>query len=178
MSRIGKKPIQVPANTKINISDSKVQVEGPKGKLEYMLPPNFKADVKEGFLTVYRPSDSKKDMALHGLARSMINNLIKGVTDGFMKRLEIQGVGFRAQLQGKTLVLQLGFTHPINFQVPDGIVVEVPKPVDIIVKGIDRQKVGQAAADIRAYFKPEPYKGKGIRYFGEYVKKKAGKAVA
>ncbi|MDD5449519.1 MAG: 50S ribosomal protein L6 [Candidatus Omnitrophica bacterium] len=178
MSRIGKKPIQVPANTKINISGSKVLVEGPKGKMEYTLPPAFKAEFKEGQLLVIRPSDVKKDMALHGLARSMLNNLVKGVTDGFSKRLEIQGVGFRGALQGKTLVLQLGFTHPINFQIPEGIVVEVPKPTDIIVKGIDKQKVGQVAADIRSYFKPEPYKGKGIRYSGEYVKKKVGKAVA
>lgn len=178
MSRIGKKPITVPANVKVNISNSKVIVEGPKGKLEYTLHPNFKAELKGPSLTIHRPSDFKEDLALHGLARSMINNMIKGVTDGFTKSLEIQGVGYRAQLQGKTLVLQLGFTHPVNFQIPEGIVIEVPKPTDIIIKGIDKQKVGQAAADIRAYFEPEPYKGKGIRYTGEYVRKKAGKAVA
>jgi large subunit ribosomal protein L6 len=178
MSRIGKKPIQVPANVKVNVSNSNVQVEGPKGKLEYMLPPALKVEIKEGLLTVLRPSDSKMHMSLHGLARTMINNMIKGVTEGFTKRLEIQGVGYRAQLQGKILNIQLSFTHPINFQIPDGIVIEVPKPTDIIIKGIDKQKVGQVAANIRAYYKPEPYKGKGIRYSGEYVRKKAGKAVA
>jgi len=178
MSRIGKKPVQVPANVTVTIAGLKVSVEGPKGKLDYTMPPDFKAQVKEGQLTVTRPSDVKQDMAYHGLARNMINNMIKGVTDGYSKGLEIHGVGFRAQVQGKALVMQLGFTHPINFAIPDGIVVETPKPTDIVVKGIDKQKVGQAAANIRSYFKPEPYKGKGIRYVGEYVRKKAGKAVA
>lgn len=178
MSRIGKKPIQIPNNVKVNITGLKVSIEGPKGKLEYTLHSNFKAEVKDGMLTVSRPSDAKKDLAFHGLARSMINNIVKGVTEGYTKSLEIHGVGYRAQVQGKTLVIQLGFTHPINFQIPDGIVIETPKPTDIIVKGIDKQKVGQAAANIRSFFEPEPYKGKGIRYVGEYVRKKAGKAVA
>jgi len=178
MSRIGKKPIQVPSGVKINISGLNVLVEGPKGKLSYTMPADFKAELKDGFISVLRPSDDKKAMALHGLARSLINNMIKGTTEGFVKNLEIQGVGFKAQLAGKQLTIQLSFTHPINFQIPDGIVIEVPKPTEIVVKGIDKQKVGQAAADIRAYFKPEPYKGKGIRYAGEYVRKKAGKAVA
>lgn len=178
MSRVGKKPIQIPSNVKVTVSGLRVQVEGPKGKLEYVTPPNFKIEIKDGLLTVFRPSDAKQDMAYHGLARNMINNMIKGVTDGFSKSLEIHGVGFRAQIQGKILVIQLGFTHPINFQIPEGIVIEVPKPTDIIVKGIDKQKVGQAAANIRNYLRPEPYKGKGIRYVGEYVRKKAGKAVA
>lgn len=178
MSRIGKKTIQIPSNVKINISNSKVLVEGPKGKLDYTLPADFKVETKEGVITVLRPSESKRHLSLHGLARSMINNMIKGVTEGFTKSLEIQGTGFRAQVQGKALVIQLGFTHPVNFQIPEGIVIEVPKPTDIIIKGIDKQKVGQVAADIRASFKPEPYKGKGIRYVGEYVRKKAGKTVA
>ncbi len=163
---------------KVVISGLKVAVEGPKGKLEYIMPPNFKAEQKDGWITVTRPSDVKQDLAYHGLARSYINNIIKGVTDGYSKNLEIQGVGFKAQLQGKTLILNLGYTHPINFQIPDGITVETPKPTEIVVKGIDKQKVGQAAANIREYYEPEPYKGKGIRYSGEYVRKKAGKAVA
>ncbi|MBI4335150.1 MAG: 50S ribosomal protein L6 [Candidatus Omnitrophica bacterium] len=178
MSRIGKKSIQIPSGVKLNVTGCKVAVEGPKGRLDYTLPADFKTELKDGRLTVLRPSDSKKDMSLHGLARSMINNMIKGVTEGFVKTMEIQGVGYRAQLQGKTLVMQLGFTHAVNFQIPDGIVIEVPKPTDIIVRGIDKQKVGQAASNIRSYYKPEPYKGKGIRYTGEYVRKKAGKAVA
>ncbi len=178
MSRIAKKPIKVPSNVKINVAGSKVVVEGPKGKLDYTLLPEFKIEIKDGLLMVIRPGDSKRDLSYHGLTWRLINNMVKGVTDGFSKSLAIHGVGFRAQIQGKTLVMQLGFTHPINFQIPDGIVIEVPKPTDIIVKGIDKQKVGQAAADIRSYFEPEPYKGKGIRYVGEYVRKKAGKAVA
>ena len=178
MSRIGKKPIQIPSGVKIQIVNSKVLVEGPKGKLEYLLPQSINVEIKDNLLTVRRATDSKADMSYHGLARSMINNMVKGVTDGFAKKLEIQGVGYRAQLQGKVLIMQLGFTHPINFQISDGIVIEVPKPTDIFVKGIDKQKVGQAAANIRGYYKPEPYKGKGIRYSGEYVRKKAGKAVA
>ncbi len=178
MSRIGKKPIQVPGNVKVSITNLKVLVEGPKGKLEYTMPAGFKTQVKDASLTVLRPSEVKKDQALHGLARSMINNMIKGVTDGYQKNLEIQGVGFKGQIQGKTLVMNLGFTHAINFQIPEGIVIETPKPTEIVVRGIDKQKVGQAAADIRSFFIPEPYKGKGIRYAGEYVRKKAGKAVA
>lgn len=162
----------------MNISGLKVAVEGPKGKLDYTMPPGFKADLKDTQVTVLRPSDSKQDMAFHGLARSMINNMIKGVTDGFSKNLEIHGVGYRAQVQGKNLVIQLGFTHPVTFVIPEGIVAEVPKPTEISIKGIDTQKVGQFAANIRACMEPEPYKGKGIRYAGEYVKKKAGKAVA
>lgn len=178
MSRIGKKPIKIPAAVKVNIAGAKVSVEGPKGKLDFTLPESIKAEVKEGSLTVTRGSDTKQTMAFHGLSRSMINNMIKGVTDGFVITLEVHGVGFRAQVQGKTLVMSLGFTHPINYHIPEGVVVETPKLTDIIVKGIDKQKVGQAAANIRSYCEPEPYKGKGIRYTGEYVRKKVGKAVA
>lgn len=178
MSRLGKKPIKVPANVKINVAGLRVSVEGPKGKLEHTMPPNFKVEIKDGVLTVSRPSDTKADLAFHGLTWRCISNMIDGVTAGFIKSLEIHGVGFKAQLQGKVLVMQLGFTHPINFQIPEGITIEVPKPTDIIVKGINKQLVGQVAANIRSYFKPEPYKGKGIRYVGEYVRKKAGKAVA
>ncbi|NQU73367.1 MAG: 50S ribosomal protein L6 [Candidatus Omnitrophica bacterium] len=178
MSRIAKKSIQVPSNVKVKIAGPTVNVEGPKGKLEYTLQPGFKLNIKEGAIDVVRPSDSKTDLAFQGLSWRLINNMVKGVTDGFEKRLEVRGVGYKAQIQEKTLVMQLGFTHPINFQIPEGIVIETPKPTDIVVKGIDKQKVGQAAADIRAYYKPEPYKGKGIRYVGEYVRKKAGKAVA
>lgn len=178
MSRMGKKPIPVPSNVKVNIADLKVHVDGPKGKLEYLMHHGFKAALKDSFITISRPTDSKQDMAFHGLARSMINNMIKGVADGFVKTLEVQGVGYRAQVQGKELVIQLGFSHPIKYHIPEGIVVETPKPTDIVIKGVDKQKVGQAAAEIRGFMKPEPYKGKGIRYTGEYVRKKAGKAVA
>jgi len=178
MSRIAKKSIPVPSNVKVKVAGLKVNVEGPKGKLEYTLPPGFKLNVKEGAIDVVRPSDSKADLSFQGLSWRLINNMVRGVTDGFEKRLEVRGVGYKAQIQGKALVMQLGFTHPINFPIPEGIVIEAPKLTDIIVKGIDKQKVGQVAADIRAYFKPEPYKGKGIRYVGEYVRKKAGKAVA
>lgn len=178
MSRIGKKPIQIPGTVKVNIAGSRVNVEGPKGKLAYTLPSGITAELKKDLLVFTRPSDSKQAMAFHGLARNMTQNMVVGVTEGFSKRLEIRGVGYRAQVQGKNLVLQLGFTHPINFAIPEGIVIETPKPTDVIVKGIDKQQVGQVAANIRAYFKPEPYKGKGVRYVGEYVRKKVGKAVA
>jgi len=178
MSRIGKKPVQVPNGVKVNISGLMVTVEGPKGKLSYTMRENFKAEVKDNSVIVTRPSDLKSDSAFQGLARNMIRNMIIGVSEGFSKKLEIQGVGYKAQVQGKTLLLQLGFTHPINFAIPEGIVIEAEKPTNITVRGIDKQKVGQAAADIRAFYKPEPYKGKGIRYSGEYVRKKAGKTIA
>ena len=142
------------------------------------MPNRFKAEVKDGMITVSRPSDSKQDKSTHGLIRSLINNMIIGVMTGYQKDLEITGVGFKAQVQGKVLNITLSYTHPINFNIPDGITVETPKPNLITVKGIDKAKVGEVAAEIRDYYRPEPYKCKGIKYVGEHVRRKAGKAVA
>ncbi len=177
MSRVGKKPILIPKNVKVSVSGNTVLVEGPKGKLTFDSHPNMTVEVKADQVIVSRRSDEKSDKALHGLTRTLINNMVVGTTAGYQKELEIQGVGFRAQVSGKKLVLQLGFSHPVEFHIPEGIVIETPKPTQIIIKGIDKQKVGETAAEIRAIFPPEPYKGKGIRYVGEYVRKKVGKAV-
>lgn len=177
MSRVGKKPILIPKNVKVSVTGNTVLVEGPKGKLIFDAHPNITVEAKADQIIVSRRSDEKSDMALHGLTRSLINNMVVGTTAGYQKELEIQGVGFRAQVSGKKIVLQLGFSHPVDFHIPEGIVIEAPKPTQIIVKGIDKQKVGETAAEIRAIFPPEPYKGKGIRYVGEYVRKKVGKAV-
>ncbi|MGE4357408.1 MAG: 50S ribosomal protein L6 [Candidatus Omnitrophota bacterium] len=178
MSKLGKRPILIPKDIKVNLEEGKVTVEGPKGRREYLLPAGIKIVDKGDKLVVVRLSEDKQCRALHGLVRSDLANIIKGVKEGFSKVLEIVGIGYRAQVTGKNLVLNLGFSHPVNFPIPEGINIEVPKPTQIIVKGIDKQKVGEIAAEIRAIFKPEPYKGKGIRYVGEYVRKKAGKAVA
>ncbi len=178
MSRIGKQPVQITAGVKVAIDKSTVKVEGPKGKLDFVIPYGVKAQQEENQIIVTRLSDIKDHRMKHGLVRAVINNMIVGVTEGFTKELEIQGVGFKAQLSGKKLVLNLGFSHPVEYNIPEGISVEAPKPTQIIVKGIDRQLVGQTAAEIRGFYKPEPYKGKGVRYVGEYVRKKAGKTVA
>ena len=178
MSRIGKNPIDVPSSTKIEIKGSAITVKGPGGELQRNIHPRIKAALKDNQIVVTRSSDLKLDKSLHGLTRNLIFNMVKGVTDGFSKELEIRGVGFRAQVAGKALTLQLGFSHPINYSIPEGITVEAPKPTQIIVKGIDKEKVGSAAAEIRSFYKPEPYKGKGIRYKDEYVRHKVGKAVA
>ncbi len=178
MSLIGKKPIDIPNNVKVKVEQSRVFVEGPKGKLDYRIPYGIQVEISDSKVFVKRIADNKFNKSLHGLVRSMINNMITGVSSGFTKELEIQGVGYRGQIQGKTLQLQLGFSHQVNYPIPEGITIETPKPTNIIVKGFDKQKVGQVAAEIRDFFKPEPYKGKGIRYVGEYVRKKAGKAVA
>lgn len=177
MSRVGKKPILIPKNVKVSVSGNTVLVEGPKGKLTFETHPNMTVEAKADQIVVSRRSDEKSDKALHGLTRTLINNMVMGTTTGYQKELEIQGVGFRAQVSGKKLVLQLGFSHPVDFHIPEGIVIEAPKPTQLIIKGIDKQKVGETAAEIRAFFPPEPYKGKGIRYLGEYVRKKVGKAV-
>lgn len=176
MSRIGKKPITIPKNVTINLDGSCVIVEGPKGRLNFNLPPDVSIDKTDSELRLSCSSSSGVAKATFGLSRSLIYNMVKGVTEGFSKELEIVGVGFRAQLQGKTLNLNLGFSHPINFPVPDGITIEAPKPTQIIVRGIDKIKVGETAAKIRSFFPPEPYKGKGIRYAGELIRRKAGKA--
>ncbi len=178
MSRIGKRPIEIPQGVKVQKKDATVYVEGSKGKLDWTLPYGINIDIKDKILTVTRTSDNKQQRALHGLSRALIANMVKGVTEGFAKHLEIIGVGFKAQISGKKVILNLGFSHPVEYQIPEGITVETPKPTQIIIKGIDKQAVGEVAAELRDFYKPEPYKGKGIRYVGEYVRKKVGKTVA
>lgn len=178
MSRIGKRIINIPQGVKAEKKDTTVHVEGSKGKLNFMLPTGINAEIKDNKIQVTRSGDDNKQKALHGLSRVLIANMIKGVTEGFAKELEIVGVGFKAQVAGKKLVLNLGFTHPIEYTIPEGIAVEVPNPTRIAVRGIDKQLVGEVAAEIRDFYRPEPYKGKGIRYLGEYVRKKVGKTVA
>jgi len=176
MSRIGKLPITIPGGVTITVADDNtVTVKGAKGTLTGKMPAEMKITEEAGVLHVTRPSDAKEHRALHGLTRSLVNNMVVGVTNGFEKRLEIVGVGYRAQMQGTTLVLNLGYSHPVEFPAPEGITFTVPAPNKIIVAGIDKQQVGQIAADIRAKRAPEPYKGKGIRYEGEVVRRKEGK---
>ena len=176
MSRIGKEPISVPSDVQISIQGRNVGVKGPKGSLDLDLPGEIDVREEDGAVLVERPSDDRKNKALHGLTRSLINNMVIGVSEGFKKELEIVGVGYRAAKSGDGLELQLGFSHPIKVKAPEGITFDVPEPTQIIVSGINKDVVGQVAADIRSYRKPEPYKGKGIRYAGEYVARKAGKA--
>lgn len=178
MSRLGKKSVTIPDNVKVSINKNIVCVEGPKGKLEHSVPGPITVKVESGLVKVECPTDTKIDMSLHGLTRTLINNMIQGVVSGYRKELEIRGVGYKAQLAGKSLTVMLGFSHPINYPIPDGVTVETPKPTQIIIMGIDKVKVGRVAAELRSYYKPEPYKGKGIRYVGEFVKHKAGKTVA
>ena len=176
MSRIGKLPISVPGGVTITVDDGNtVTVKGPKGTLTEKISPDMMIEQDNGVLHVKRPIDDKQHRALHGLTRSLIHNMVVGVTEGFAKNLEIEGVGYRAQLQGSKLVLNMGYSHPVEFEAPEGISFEVPAPNRITVKGISKQQVGQMAADIRAVREPEPYKGKGIRYAGEYVRRKEGK---
>lgn len=177
MSRIGKKPIEL-QGAKALLAGDAITIEGPKGKLSYKVPASFKVEVKSNSVVVGRPSDTKEDKATHGLIRSLINNMVTGATKGYIRELEISGVGFKAQVQGKVLNLQLSYTHPINYNIPDGITIETPKPTLIVIKGIEKQKVGEVAAELRDFYRPEPYKGKGIKYAGEHVRRKAGKAVA
>ncbi len=177
MSRVGQKPIEVPKGVKLVVDHSLIKIEGPKGKLDFVLNPRIKATLKENTLLFARHSDMKSDKALHGTMRSVVFNMIKGVTDGFVKELSIEGVGFKATLQGKQLNLALGFTHPVIFDIPEGLTAETPKPTSVIIKGIDKVKVGHFAAKIRKAYEAEPYKGKGVRYVGEVVRRKAGKTV-
>jgi len=178
MSRIGKKPIVLPDKTRIKAESGKIFAEGPKGKLEWVLPEGVEMKVDGPQVVIKRLREDKIAYSMHGLARAHISNMIKGVSEGYMKELELHGVGYRAQAQPKNLNLQLGFSHPVTYPIPEGISVKTPKPNRIIIEGIDKAKVGEVAAEIRDFLKPEPYKGKGIRYKGEYVRKKAGKAVA
>ena len=176
MSRIGRQPIPVPSGVSIAIEPDRVTVNGPKGELSERVHPDIKVEQAEnGEISVTRPTDRGEHRALHGLTRTLIANMVTGVTDGFEKRLEIQGVGYRAQLRGRDLELALGYSHPVSVKAPDGIEFEVPQPTRIVVRGASKQRVGELAAFIRKQRKPEPYKGKGIRYEGEYVARKVGK---
>jgi large subunit ribosomal protein L6 len=176
MSRIGRKPIPVPAGVKVQLADTAVDVQGPKGKLHVPLPRGIRFEQKDGVLSALR--DAEEFRALHGLARALVANAVKGVTDGFKKELDIVGVGYRAEVKGKDVVFALGYSHPVKFAVPEGILVAVEKQTHVTVSGADRAKVGQVAADIRGLRPPDPYKQKGIRLVGERLKKKAGKAGA
>jgi large subunit ribosomal protein L6 len=175
MSRIGRKPVDVPEAVTVTIAPGNIVVKGPKGELVQTFSQDMTVSQEENTILVTRPTDRGPHRALHGLTRSLIANMVEGVTDGFEKRLEIQGVGYRAALKGKNLELALGFSHPVPIEAPEGIEFEVPQPTEIIVRGIDKQLVGQVAADIRKRRPPEPYKGKGIRYRGEQVLRKVGK---
>lgn len=175
MSRIGRKPVPVPDAVTVEIAPGIVAVKGPKGELRQDLSPDMKVEQDDGVVTISRPTDRGEHRALHGLTRSLIANMVEGVTDGFEKRLEIQGVGYRAALKGKKLELALGYSHPVAIDAPEGIDFEVPQPTEIVIRGIDKQLVGQVAADIRKRRPPEPYKGKGIRYKDEQVLRKVGK---
>jgi large subunit ribosomal protein L6 len=175
MSRIGKRPIEVPAGVTVAVSPGRVMVNGPLGELHQVVPTRMQIEQSDGVINVTRPTERGEDRALHGLTRTLIANMVEGVTNGFSKRLEIQGVGYRASLRGVDLELNVGFSHPVVLKAPQGITFEVPTPTEVIVKGIDKQQVGQIAAEVRKVRPPEPYKGKGIRYEGEYVRRKVGK---
>jgi large subunit ribosomal protein L6 len=175
LSRIGRKPIPLPSGVEVTVSPGRVAVKGPLGELSQEIPQRMTVNREDETLVVTRPTDRGEDRALHGLTRSLLANMVEGVTKGFEKRLEIQGVGYRAQLKGQDLELLLGFSHPVPYKAPEGIAFDVPQPTQVVVKGIDKQRVGQIAAEIRAVRPPEPYKGKGVRYEGEYVRRKVGK---
>jgi len=178
MSRLGNKTVAIPKDVKIEVKDGSVCVEGPKGKLARKLSGGISVEINAGILLVKRASNTKIDKSLHGLFRALIVNMIVGVTQGYLKELEIQGVGFKAAVAGDKLNMALGFSHPVNYVIPAGIKIETPKPTQIVIKGIDKELIGEVASEIRAFYPPEPYKGKGIRYVGEHVKKKVGKAQA
>ena len=175
MSRIGKKPIELPAGVSVSIDPGRVMVNGPLGELRQEVPQRMKIEQSDGELTVIRPTDRGDDRALHGLTRSLVANMVEGVSKGFERKLEIQGVGYRAALRGASLELSVGFSHTVVIEPRAGITFEVPTPTEVIVKGIDKQQVGQTAAEVRQVRPPEPYKGKGIRFEGEYVRRKVGK---
>lgn len=176
MSRIGRKPISLPAGVEVTMDGNKLTVKGPRGVLSWEYPTDISVSQEDQQLLVTRPSDSKKHRSLHGLSRALIANMVEGVSNGFEKKLELVGVGYRAQMQGKKLVISIGFSHPVEVDPPEGIEFEVPAVTRITVKGIDKQLVGNTAAHIRAIRKPEPYKGKGIKYEKEIIRRKAGKA--
>jgi large subunit ribosomal protein L6 len=175
MSRIGRLPITIPDGVTVDVAPGRVTVTGPKGTLEQHVSPDITVSVEDGTLTIARPTDRPNHRALHGLTRALIANMVEGVANGYVRELEIQGVGYRAQAQGKNLELALGYSHPVKYDAPEGIEFEVPQPTQIIIRGIDKQRVGQVASEIRKLRPPEPYKGKGIRYAGEHVARKVGK---
>lgn len=175
MSRIGKRPVEIPKGVTINLEGNLIKVKGPKGELSRMIHPSIKTEVVEGEVRVTRPNDMKESRALHGLTRALIQNMVVGVTESYKKSLEIVGVGYRAELKGKDLLLTIGYSHPIYFVPPDEIKIEVPAPTQIVVSGNDKELVGLVAAKIRSFRKPEPYKGKGIKYSDERIIRKAGK---
>jgi large subunit ribosomal protein L6 len=175
MSRIGRQPIELPSGVNVSLFPGRVMVNGPLGELTQEVPARMKIEQADGTITVARPTERGEDRALHGLTRTLIANMVEGVTKGFEKRLELQGVGYRAALQGADLRLEVGYSHPVVMKAPQGISFEVPVPTEIVVKGVDKQQVGQTAAEVRKVRPPEPYKGKGIRYAGEYVRRKVGK---
>ena len=176
MSRVGKAPIELPSGVEVTVNDTVVSVKGPKGDLSETLDPRIITAVDDGVVTLTRADEERETRALHGLSRALVNNMVIGVFEGYQKELTAVGVGYRAALKGRTLELQVGFSHPVTVEAPDGIEFEVPEPTKIFVRGIDKQLVGQVAANVRAVRPPEPYKGKGIRYVDEYVRRKAGKA--
>ena len=175
MSRIGNKPVVIPAGVTVDLKDNTVTVKGPKGELSYTFNQNISLEQREGEVVFTRPDDSKENKTIHGTTRAVFNNMVVGVTEGFQKELELIGVGYRAQLPGKKLVLNVGYSHPVEFTPEEGIEIEVPSNTKVIVKGYDKQKVGELAANIRGVRPPEPYKGKGIRYVDEFVRRKEGK---
>ena len=177
MSRIGKLPVVVPPKVKIEVKGQKIFVEGPKGKLDFELPRRTSIKVDGGTLVVSRDGEDAEAKALHGLSRALVNNMVKGVSDGFVKKLEIQGVGFKAAVQGKLVNLSLGYSHPVNYPIPDQITVKVEENTKLTIEGPSKQLVGQVAAEIRSFYPPEPYKGKGVRYSDEKVRRKEGKTV-
>jgi large subunit ribosomal protein L6 len=177
MSRIGKLPVTIPPQVKVDIKDRKVSVEGPKGKLNWTLPRRTTATIQNGIITVARQGEDSEAKALHGLSRSLIFNMVKGVSDGYVKKLEIQGVGFKAAVTGKNVTMNLGYSHPIVYPIPDQIKVTVEENTKITVEGPSKEIVGQVASELRSYYPPEPYKGKGVRYADEQVKRKEGKTV-
>ena len=178
MSRIGKQPVAIPAGVKVNLSAGTIRVEGPKGKLEFAWHPNMKVESDGKAVNISRPDNERQNRALHGLTRSLINNMVEGVTKGYEKRLKVEGIGYQAKLDKKSVVLMVGYANQIVKTPPDGVTVEVPDANTIVVKGADKQKVGQFAAEVRAARKPEPYKGKAIMYEGEKVRRKEGKSFA
>ncbi len=179
MSRIGRKPINIPSGVDLKVNGSNVAVKGPKGQLQRDLHPNMKIELKDGVVSVIRPTDGRMDRSLHGLTRTLINNMVVGVTDGYSKQLNIVGVGYKVDLKGKNLVLNLGHSHAINYPAPEGIEFDVDnKKNTIVIKGVNKERVGQTAAEIRSFRPPEPYKGKGVMYSTERIRRKAGKAAA
>ena len=178
MSRIGNKAVEIPDKVKVNIdNDGAVSVEGPKGKLSWRLPREIKGSVKDNRVSVMREAETRSVKALHGLSRSLVHNMVQGVSEGFSKQLEIEGVGFKAAVQGSTLNLSLGFSHPVLFPIPKEIKITIAEGTKLTIQGIDKKLVGQVTADIRRFYPPEPYKGKGVRYAGEQIRRKVGKTV-